>query len=386
MNKLILRRVLVASLGSVLILLVGSGIMNMLGSRKPPVRQLSVRENRKSVKVTPVAYEPREVSISGLGRVVSESAYNLTAEVQGRIMPGSIPLKRGQPFRKGQVLFKIDDREARLNLAAQKSNFQTTLAGILPGLKMDHPEAYPDWQAYFNQLNPEAELPALPEVNSDKLKVYLSTQGVFNQFYTIRSTEERLSKYMVRAPFSGSFIEVNQEVNSIASPGVQMARIARSNRLELEVPVRAADLEFVRPGLSVDVYSENGQERWPGRIARVGSVVDAQTQSVNVYINFNPRGEQVYEGQYLRAEMPGKRKLEVMEIPRNVVINQNQVYIVEDSVLRMRPVRIEKLNKETLYISGLEKGSYLVVEPLISAYENMPVKVMPEKGMPEKGS
>lgn len=381
MSKLVIRRILIASVGSVLILFIGMSIMNKLGSRKPPVRQLSVRESRKPVRVAPVSYEPREVSITGLGKVVSESAFNLVAEVQGEILRGDVPLKRGQNFRKGQVLFRIDDQEARLSLAAQKSNFQTAVAGILPDLKVDYPDEYPAWNAYFSSLNPEETLPQMPfDESNEKLKVFLSTAGIFNQYYNIKSTEERLNKYVVRAPFSGSFLQVSQEVNSVINPGGQVARIARGNRLELEVPVRTADLDFVRPGLSVDVYSETEDTRWSGRIARVGSVVDPQTQSVNVYINFNPEGQRIYEGQYLRAEMPGKRKLDVMEIPRNVVVNQNQVYVVEDSMLRIKPVRIEKLNKETLFISGLEAGELIVVEPLISAYENMPVKAMPEEG------
>lgn len=380
MDKLIIRRILIASVGSVLILFTGTSIMNKLASRKPPVRQLSVRESRKPVRVAPVAYEPREVSIAGLGKVVSESAFNLVAEVQGVILPGEVSLKRGQNFYKGQVLFRIDDREAQLSLSAQKSNFQTAVAGILPDMRVDHPEAFEAWEAYFTNLDPEADLPDLPPVENEKLKVFLSTAGIFNQFYTIKSTEERLSKYVVRAPFNGSILEVSQEVNAVINPGGQVARIARSNRLELEVPVRSADLEFVRPGLPVDVYPETGEESWPGRIARIGSVVDPQTQSINVYINFNPQGQRVYEGQYLRTEMPGKRKLEVMEVPRNIVINQNQIYVVEDSALRIKPIRIEKLNKETVFISGLETGEFIVMEPLIAAYENMPVKAMPVEG------
>ncbi|MEM9985497.1 MAG: HlyD family efflux transporter periplasmic adaptor subunit, partial [Bacteroidota bacterium] len=312
--------------------------------------------------------------------VISESAFNLVAEVQGEILAGTVPLKRGQRFRSGQVLFRINDQEARLSLAAQKSNFQSAIAGILPDLRVDHAEAFSAWESYFNDFDPEKTLADLPEVGDQKLKVFLSTQGIFNQYYQIKSTEERLSKYVVRAPFSGSFIEVNQEVNSVINPGGQVARIARSNRLELEVPVRTADLAYVKAGLAVDVYSEQEDKRWPGRIARVGSVVDAQTQSVNVYINFNPLNQVVYEGQYLRTEMPGKRKLEVMEIPRNVVVNQNEVYVVQDSMLHIKPVRIEKLNKETIYISGLDQGEFVVMEPLLSAYENMPVKPLTQEG------
>ena len=173
-------------------------------------------------------------------------------------------------------------------------------------------------------------------------------------------------------------MEVQREVNSVVSPGTHVGRIARSNRLELDVPIRAEDLKFVRRGLTVDVYAPNEETRWQGRISRIGASIDPSTQSVNVYVDFRPEGQAIFEGQYMRSELPGKRKLEVMEVPRYAVINQNQVYVVQDSMLHIKPIRVEKLNKETLYLSGLEAGEFVVVEPLINAYENMPVKAVPE--------
>ncbi|MEM6763851.1 MAG: efflux RND transporter periplasmic adaptor subunit [Bacteroidota bacterium] len=382
MNKnLIAKRVMVSITATILILLGAFYLQDTLASREIPVRQMSFQEQTKTVKAEPVEYRSREIAISNIGKVLSENAIDLITEVQGTIERGDVLLKRGQRFRKGQVLFKVNDNEARLSLYAQKSNFMTTLAGILPDLKLDFPEAYDTWQAYFDQLSVEEDLPPLPELNNSQEKIFFSTKNVINEFYSIKSAEERLSKYVVTAPFSGSFFDVLQEVNSVINNGTSVARIAQSGLLELEVPIRVDDLSYVRTGLTVDIYSDLDDTRWKGRVKRIGSVVDPATQSVNVYIGFSSGTRKVYEGQYLTVQIPGTRVRDVMEIPRNAVFNQNQVYVVNDSSqLNIKSIQIEKLNDETLYFSGLSQGENVVTEPLVNVYENMPVKL---EGDPE---
>lgn len=377
-SKLLIRRSVVSIVLTILIYFAGSALGDYFGSRKSPVRQMSIKETRKAVKVNQVTYKSRELSLNGLGRVISESAIDLVTEIQGTVKTGDALLKRGQRFRKGQVLFKVDDTEARYNLSSQKSDFLTALAGVLPDLKVDYSTEFEKWESYFENINVEESLPPLPEIKNAQEKVFLSTRNILRQYYSIKSTEERLSKYIIRAPFSGSYQDVFLEVGSVVNPGNRVARIARSNRLELEVPFKTDDVEFLRNGTKVSVKSEDGKSTWKGRVSRIGSSLDPTTQSLNVYIQFNPESTKIYEGQYLRIEVPITRTKDVMEIPRNAVLNKNEVYIVEDSVLKIKPILIEKINRETIFFSGLDSGAYVVVEPLLSAREDMPVRMNKE--------
>ncbi|MFK7921871.1 MAG: efflux RND transporter periplasmic adaptor subunit [Bacteroidia bacterium] len=378
-QNLFFRRAIVSIIGAAFILWFGYWLMNTLGNRETEVKQMSFREAAKKVVVAPVEYKSREIALSGLGKVVSESAIDLIAEVQGEILSGNVLLKRGTSFRKGQTIFRINNKEARLSLYAQKSNFMTSIAGVMPDLRIDFPEAYPRWQAYFEALTVEARLPALPEMKTAKEKVFFTSRNILNQFYSIQSAEERLSKYIVRAPFSGSIVDVTQEVNSVINPGGRVARIARSNRLELEVPFQTTDLEYVKRGMEVDVLSEDRTNRWRGKIGRIGTSLDAATQTINLYISFNPGNASIFEGQFLMAEIPGSKIRNVMEIPRNAVFNRNQIYVVEDSMrLVSKEIEIEKINQETVLFTGVAVGELIVTQPLLNAYDNMPVQVIDE--------
>jgi membrane fusion protein, multidrug efflux system len=379
MKSLFLRRALVAGLLSLGLLGFGYGLMQRFAGRTPKVRQMTFSENRKQVAVKPIFYESREVALAGLGRVVSATAVDIAAEVQGEILAGDVPLKQGQRFRKGQVLFLVENEEARLNLSASRSNFMTTVASVLPDLKVDFSEAFPIWEAYFNELDVNEPLPPLPDISPGKQKVFFSTQNLINQYYSIKATEERLDKYVVKAPFSGTFLDVLQEAHSIANPGTRVARIARAGGLEIEVPLQQQDLPFVKPGMAVKVMAENGEKTWPGRVSRLGSTIDPATQSLNVYLTFNPGRDLAFEGQYLQVELPGSRILDVMEIPRSAVVDRTKVYLVQDSVLVEQEVRVAKYNPNSVYFSGPEPGTLVVIEPLLRAYDNMPVTPVMEE-------
>lgn len=385
MDRLFWRRFLISGIITIVLLVAGYLFYDYLASRESPVRQMSFRESVKNVKATEIEYKSREISISGLGRVISENAIDLISEVQGEIERGAVPIRQGQSFSAGQILFKVDDEEARLSLSAQKSGFMNAVATILPDLRIDFSAAYPKWQAYFDQLDVEKSLPNMPEISDSKEKVFLSTRNIINQYYTIKSAEERLSKYIVKAPFSGSFIDVIQEEGSVVNPGSRVARIARSNRLELELPVRKEDLPYISRNMTVDVFSEDSEKSWKGRITRIGSILDPATQAVNVYLTLNSSRGEVFEGQFLRVEVPGSRLKNVMEIPRDALVSQNEVYTITDSSrLQLSKVSIEKINKESVFFSGLEEGKMVVVEPLFNAYDNMPVTFSEESSAPQQ--
>ncbi len=68
-----------------------------------------------------------------------------------------------------------------------------------------------------------------------------------------------------------------------------------------------------------------------------------------------------------------------MVIPRNAIFNGTQVFVVADTLLKVRDIQIHKINPESVVFSGLGEGEDLVVEPLINAHNNMRVWKLSEK-------
>ncbi|MEO1053591.1 MAG: efflux RND transporter periplasmic adaptor subunit [Bacteroidota bacterium] len=366
-------------LSGVGVIVLGIVIMNILASLKEPPEKKPVIDTKKYVDTQPVSYTEVPTEIVAFGRVRTAESLDLIAERSGRMFQGNIRLKEGQSFRKGTLLFKIDDTEAKLNLSAQKSNFMRDLAAILPDLKIDFSDNYAAWESYFNSLDIDKQLPELPQHKSNKEKTFLATKNIFSNYYNIKSAEANLRKHYFYAPFDGNISTVNLQSGSFVNPGNNIARIIRTGRLELKVDVDVDDISWINVGAPATVTTEGSTNQWNGVVSRIGEFVNQQTQSIDVFIAIQPNKSIIYDGQYLEASIPGEKIENGMIIPRNAIFNKNEVFVVEDTLLRVRKVDIHKTNPETVVFSGLEEGADLVIEPLVNAHNDMVVYKLEDK-------
>jgi len=370
-----------AAIGLFVVMFLLGGYFGSKGS-KPPAA--IVKSPPKLVQTTQVVYGEVLTNIVTYGRVESSQPIDLIAEVSGRIIGGSTRLKQSQSFTKGQLLYRIDDAEARLNLKSQKSNFLRDLATILPDLKIDFPDSYTQWNSYFQSIDIDRPLPEMPGYKTDKEKTFLATKNIFSTYFDIKSAETNLNKHSVYAPFNGSFTEVSLESGAYVNPGNKIARIVRTGKLELKVPVDAADINWVSPGGKVEVTTEDGLTSWQGKIQRIGEIVNQTTQSIDVVIDLVPNEHTVYDGLYLKAVIPGKPITNAFEIDRSAFYQGSKVYVVEqDSLLKVKDVEVHRINNETVVFSGLDAGSQIIVEPLINAFNNMLVTTQSEEDSAE---
>jgi len=363
---------------SILVILGGSyGLMAYFSSLKETTEQKPPEVQKRYVRVEPVTYGDIAILISATGRLASQQYVDVSSEVQGKILSGNIRFKKGQSFKKGDLLIRIYDKEASLNLQSRKSRFLTSIANILPDFKIDYPDSYNTWVDFFERVDITKNLPELPEIKTSQEKIFLSSRNILSDYYTIRSEEERYRKHSIYAPFNGSFTQVFTEVGAIANPGSRLATIIQTDKLELEVPVEASNIQWVDIGDPVKVNSEDGMGEWTGKVVRKANFVDPGTQSISVFISLNSTRENpIYQGQYLRASFEGKVIKGSMEIQRSAVFNKDQVYTVVDGKLRKEQIWIEKVGEETLVFNGLSEGTLLVSEPLINAVENTTVEIL----------
>lgn len=329
----------------------------------------------KTVEVKEVAYEKLNSQVVAFGRINSAQAINVVAEVGGKVMRGNNELKEAQTFSKGDVLYRIDDTEARLALQSQKSEFMNSLASILADIKIDYSDSYETWDNYIHKIEINKPLPELPEFKNKKEKLFFSNKRIVSSYYSIRSAEERLQRYVFRAPYTGSITELRVEENSVVNPGTQLMRIIRTDEMEAELSLKADEMKWINKGMELMVYNDNRNFSWKGKIVRIGDFIDPNTQSVSVYVSIQPnKNNKLYEGMYVMAEINGTRISDAMEIPRRALFNNNYVYTVVDGKLKQEQVNLVKLNAETAIINGLETGKKVVVESVPGASDNQTVK------------
>jgi len=366
---------------ALIVLLGGSAALSELFvSMKPEPPRKPEQTLKRFVKAATVEYTDIVSPLTVQGRAVSGSEVVLVAEAAGKIEPGSVRLRKGTRFKKGQLLATIYKDEAELALKARKSNFLTTMISLLPDLKVDYPEALPTYEAFFRQIDLNKDLPELPEVTDEKLKIFLASRGVFNEYFGIKQDEKRLDRHSLYAPFDGTFTQVNYEVGAYVNTGAQIARMIRTDHIEIEVPVPNGDSKWIKVGDKVEVYDKNSEGSKEGTVVRKSNFIDPNTQMRSIFVQvISTPDDELLTGEYKVVDFPGQTIPNAMEIPRNAVFNYNEVYEIVDGKLKKMVINILKTNETTLVFNGVEEGSKIVIEPLINVKENTPVGILGEE-------
>ncbi len=359
----------------VIIIFAIMGMMFFAGQKEKPKIQ-KVKEFKRFVKAKQVTYRSISSILESTGRLSSLHQINIISEVQGKILPADISLKRGTIFNKGDILFKIYKKEAALNHKARLSRFLKSVAVLLPDLKVDFPKSYELWESFLGKIEFDNDLPKIPKINSLKEKIFLASRNILSEYYQIKSEEIRLKKYIIKAPFTGSIIKVNLEVESIANPGSIIAVVCRTDELELEVPIDVKFFKWINKGDKVDVFL-NSTGHIEGKISRISNVLDPKTQNLTVFIHLkNEKTLPLYNGLYLKAVFKEITFDNCMKIPRNAVFNGNTVFIIKNKRLKKKKIKIKKINQDSIIFAGLNSGEMIVTESLINAKENSLVQII----------
>ena len=121
---------------------------------------------------------------------------------------------------------------------------------------------------------------------------------------------------------------------------------------------------------------ETTDKIWNGYIIRINGKIDLGTQTVKVYIEIS--GEGLYEGLYLEALINGHIEHNAYEINRSLLVDETNVYVVEDNSLQLVSVEPVVYNEKTVIVKGLENGKEIVSRPVAGAYTGMTVNIFEE--------
>jgi membrane fusion protein, multidrug efflux system len=359
-----------------LILVFGFVTMRVLFSfkKEPEKREVVIQPKIVETEVVSLSDVPSE--IIAFGRLMSAQPVILYSEVSGIIEKGTIPFQPAQPFKKGDLLLKIDDRQIQLDLNSAKSDLLTALAQVLPEIKIDFPEEFEVWQQYFDNCGFQAELCQLPETKNQKIKLYLSRFNVFKLYFQAKNLEIILSKHNYYAPFDGSIVSADLRVGSTARPGTKLGEIINLEKMEVEVQVSSQDIQWINQNKPVVFTSNEILGQWTGKIKRVGNNIDERTQTIQVYMTINKNGNKnLYNGVFLRAQIPGQKISKAFSIPRKALYNEKYVYLLKDGKLQYQEIAIARSENETVILNeGIATGDTMVVEVLQGVANGMPAK------------
>jgi multidrug efflux pump subunit AcrA (membrane-fusion protein) len=358
-------------LGSVVgIVILGFLIMFVLGSTEKESNKREVEPEVRLVETQSVNFEDLVLEIEGNGVVESKKTLNVVSEATGPVVYAKNDLKDGTYVYAGEKILEVDSREVENTLFTLRSEFINSLALVLPDIKVEDQEAYNKWYGYFQSLDIHEAMPELPNLSGSQEKVKLSTRNVFSKYYAVKNQEILLTKYNITAPFNG-YIKSNGIVEgSFVSKGSPLFTLSDAVDVEIAVPLLVDEINLINfssPPTARVFPDKHKGEIIVGKIYRKETLLNRDSQTMNVYISFKNRKLNSYflPGNYVKVKIEGMELKNVAKIPRYVLDNENFVYTMEDGKLVRRKVEVIAIQNNDAIIQKVNQEEMKIITTIL---------------------
>lgn len=313
------------------------------------------------------------IKINANGNLMAKRRLALYSEVQGVFKTGSKLFKGGQNFSKGETIISIDASEYYASVQSAKSDLYNIITSIMPDLRLDYPDIFPKWQSYLTNFDLEKGTPELPEMTSEKEKFFVSGKGILTKYYNIKNLEQRLGKYRIRAPFSGILTEALVTEGTLIRQGQKLGEFINTSSYELEVAIGKTYSDLLRIGKRVELKDLDGVNTYSGKVVRINGKVDQASQTITAFIEVT--GDELKEGMFLEAILNAKEEENAIEIDRALLLDDDKIYVVRDSILDMINVKPVYFSDKKVIVRDVPDGQVIISKPVVGAYPGMEVSV-----------
>ncbi|HMP73294.1 MAG TPA: efflux RND transporter periplasmic adaptor subunit [Kiritimatiellia bacterium] len=283
-------------------------------------------------------------TIEVLGTTSSEETVELRARIGGFVH--ELHAAAGDRVESGQILLRIDDREARAERLAAHAALQ---------------QAESEYQRTLR----------LRETNAATEQQLTAAQAAFRSAAArLEQADVALSFTEIKSPIRGIVIDRQVETGDLAQPGHLLFTVYNPDtmRLEAHVPVRLIDR--IRLGAPADIHLERPDRMFTGTVTEIVAAIDPRSRTQLIRIRIDHTDADLLPGTFgrlwIRTEpRPG------ISLPASALFRMGQlemVQIVRDDRVLRRLVRSLPLHGDSDHLeisSGLLAGDTVLLTPIL---------------------
>ena len=358
-----------------LLLILGLALLAVAGCGKDETKAAaSAPPPSVPVSVATVVQKDMPVVIRAIGNVEAIEKVEVKSQIAGQIV--AVHFKEGDDVRKGQLLFEMDPRQPRVDLAraegnllrdqAQAKNARVQAERYSRLLK----EGVVSTQEY-DRFTSEAEA-AEAAVAADKAAVeQAKLQLAYTSIYA--PVSGRTGNMMVDV---GNIVKVNEgtlvTINQITPIAVNFA-----------IPEQQlADVKKYRnAGMRVEaLLPASDQPPLRGELKFIDNAVDPATGTIKLKGDFANTDRRLWPGQFVDIQLTLTTTPNAIVVPTQAVQTGQQgqyVFIVKpDMTADMRPVVVQRtMGSETVLVSGVQAGDRVVTDGHLRLQKGAKVEV-----------
>jgi multidrug efflux pump subunit AcrA (membrane-fusion protein) len=389
------------------------------------------------VAVTTARAESREVPsyVQATGSLVAEETSDIASQASGQVV--STPVNVGAFVRQGDVIARLNDRDARLRLQQAQAGVGQAVAavrqaearlGLTPGGDFQA-SAIPEVRASGSNLEQAQAQLRLAEANEKRYRSLVETGDVamstYDQFRTARDTaraqvnaarqglevaintarqsnqavqsaqagvesaraavaiaQKAVADAVIRAPYAGYISNRPVAVGEYITPSSIVATVLRTNPIKLQLLVPEADAPHITPGMGVSLEVDAFRDRkFAGSVTAVNPAIDPASRSATVEALVQNPDNSLRSGMFATASISRQGGNRAVYVPRAAVLNDPntqsyRVFVVQGDAARLRVVQIGNEEGEMIQIlSGVEADEVVVTNNTQQLFEGARVRV-----------
>lgn len=387
------------------------------------------------VAITVGRTEAREVPavVQATGSMVADESSNVAPKIAGKV--ADIAVNAGDFVSSGDVIARIDDRDARLRLASAEASVKQTQAAVRQaearlGLGPNgafNASAIPEVRAA--NANYQLALAELrqAEANEKRYRELVETGDValiaYEQFRTTRDTararannakeqldgsvntarqnnqliriaeanveasrtqvaiaRQEIADTVVRAPFAGFISERQVAVGEFVSTATVIATLLRTNPIKIQIQVAETDVPSIAlgRGVSIEVDAYKGR-RFAGTVTSINPAVDAVSRSAVVEASIPNNENALRTGMFATARINKEGGSTGVFIPKSAIYNHQatqsfRAFVIVEGVAKLRVLQLGAEEGDFQQIlTGLNADETVATSNLAELYEGAKV-------------
>jgi multidrug efflux pump subunit AcrA (membrane-fusion protein) len=346
---------------------------------------------------------PISASVQATGSFVAMETSDVAPQAAGRVV--ETPVNVGDFVRQGQLLARLESRDAELRLdqaraAEEQALAQARLAdadaqryenliktGDVSRSAYEKARTQADTaQAQANSARQqyEATLNAARQNYQGVMTAQASLAGVHAQTEMAMKAMQDTS---IRAPFDGYVSARPIAAGQYVALTSKIATVLRVTPIKIDLQVSESNAPQIRLGASVETSVPGYPGRkFEGKVTAINPAVDPNSRTFSVEAQLPNTDLALKPGMFATSRILLGGTSEGIFVPSRAVVtdastNSSQVFFIRDGKARVAVVQLGAKDGDAIQIlSGLSPGAMVALDHLQDLYDGQSVQTTPEKG------
>jgi membrane fusion protein (multidrug efflux system) len=330
------------------------------GAAVPPTQVIAV----------PARQQPVSQSLSLVGTITANEMVEIKSETEGTI--AEILFQEGQTVKKGDPLFKLDERKSAAAVAEAEANFQLS-------------------NATFNRIK---------QLLHDKLISQQEFDQAAAQFQALQasldSKKQQWQDTQIHASFSGTMGARQVSIGQVINKSITLTWLVDLDPVKAEVPVPERFLGQLHTGQTIElVAAAFPGEKFKGEVYFIAPQVEPNTRTALIKARIANTDHRLKPGMFASLDLTLKLKDNAIVIPESAVMSSGErtiIYVIDpEQNAQIRSVTLGvRLPGLVEVVTGLRVGEPVITEGVQKIRPGAKVKaaspVEPVEQAGERGS